>query len=501
MNFVLPLTAALVAILILPGASFYFDVAPKSAVVLIGAALAVNLLKRDRFSMLLGVSAAATILAAAFSTNPWMSFNGSTWRRDGVVVEIAIFVLAAAVGAPRDLLRFVTFASIPVAIYAILQYFGIDPILASAGYHFGTGEFTIVRPPSTLGHAAYLATFLLFAVFAAVAEKSRWRWVPISLAVFAILLSGTRAAILGLIAGAALVAIRQTAGFSPRKASALLIAGIAALAIFYVSPPGAKLRARVHWSGEDSLGGARLPLWRDTLLMAAHRPILGYGPETFSREFLKSESLDLERAYPDFYHESPHNIFLDALVSKGILGLIPLFAIAALALARARGPMGGAFVAMLVSQQFTTFTIPTELFFYLSAGLLLRDAAPTARWKLWPLGLPFFAFAIYLSTGDALLAAAQTGAGSWRSIDGDPTDRPRAALERFGRRVFFAPPFGSEEFRGVADCAQLRRARAPDGGRSAERAAESGSAPGRRQRCAGGRTEPAPRHRRRARLV
>jgi hypothetical protein len=83
--------------------------------------------------------------------------------------------------------------------------------------------------------------------------------------------------------------------------------------------------------------------------------------------------------------------------------------------------MGGAFVAMLVSQQFTTFTIPTELFFYLSAGLLLRDAAPVIRFKLWPLGLPFLAFAIYLSTGDMLLASAR------RALDrGDP---PKAMVQ------------------------------------------------------------------------
>jgi hypothetical protein len=400
MSFVLPVAAALVALLILPGASFYFDVAPKVAVVLVAAGLAVNLLKRDRFSMLLAAMAGATILAGAFSVNPRFSLYGSTWRRDGEVVEIAILVLAAGVGNPRNLLRFVTFASIPVAIYAILQYFGIDPILAPAGYHFGAGEFTIVRPPSTLGHAAYLATFLLFAVFAAASEKSRWRFVPISLAVFAILLSGTRAGILGLIAGAALVAIR---GRFERK----YIVVVAALAIFYVSPAGVKLRARAHWSSEDSLGGARLRLWRDTLRMSAHHPILGYGPETFSREFLKSESLELERAYPDVYHESPHNMFLDALVSKGIIGLIPLIAIVALGLARARGPMGGAFVAMLVAQQFTSFTVPTELFFFLCAGFLLRDAAPVVTWKRWPLGLPFLFFAIYLTTGDVLLASAR----------------------------------------------------------------------------------------------
>jgi O-antigen ligase len=431
MNFVLPVAAALVAILILPGGSFYFDVAPKAAVVLVGAALAVNLLKRDRFSILLGASTAATLLATVFSTNPWMSFYGSTWRRDGVVVEIAIFILAAAVGTPQNLLRFVTFASIPVAIYAMLQYFGIDPILAPAGYHFGAGEFMIVRPPATLGHAAYLATFLLFAVFAAAAEKSRWRIVPMALAVFAILLSGTRAAILGLVAGAILVLIRRSG--APRGLKSAVLAAtiaVAALAIFYVSAPGAKLRARVHWSSEDSLGGARLPLWRDTLRMAAHHPILGYGPETFSREFLQAESLDLERAFPDFYHESPHNIFLDALVSKGIVGLIPLIVIAALALARARGPMGGAFLAMLVSQQFTAFTIPTELFFYLCAGLLLRDGAPAVRWKLWPVGLPFLAFAIYLTAGDAMLASAR------RALD--QGDAARAMAEIFRARSWGA---------------------------------------------------------------
>lgn len=76
MKFLLPVTAALTAILILPGASFYFDVAPKAAVVLVAAAFAVNLLKWDRFSFLLAASAVAAILAA----HSWRSIYGSTWR-------------------------------------------------------------------------------------------------------------------------------------------------------------------------------------------------------------------------------------------------------------------------------------------------------------------------------------------------------------------------------------------------------------------------------------
>ena len=422
------LVAALVPILILPGASFYFDVIPKVVVLLLGAALAAKSLVRDRFSALLAALAGAAILAAIFSTHPGMSFYGSTWRKSGVIAELAVLALAASV---RSIHRYVLLASIPVAIYGILQYFGIDPILNAAGYHSGP----IVRPPSTMGHAAYLATYLLFIVFAASAEKVRWRWIPISLGIAAIVLSGTRAAVLGLVIGLIVLRVnwRWMAG------------AIALFAIFYISPAGEKMRARVHWASEDALGGARRMLWRDSLKMAAHRPLLGYGPETFSVEFLKHESIDLERAYPDFYHESPHNIFVDALVSKGIVGLIPLAAIAILGLLHARGAMGAAFIAMLVSQQFTTFTLPTEFFFFVCAGLLLRDqSAPPLR--ISPLlAIPFAAFAVYLAAGDALLASGK------RALDrGDLA----AAINRVNQaRAWHASAdiYFSRRFSGIAD--------------------------------------------------
>ena len=82
----------------------------------------------------------------------------------------------------------------------------------------------------------------------------------------------------------------------------------------------------MFWSGEDRMGGARLLLWRDSLRMAESRWAFGYGPETFSLEFPRHESIELARAYPDFYHESPHNIFLDALDSEGVVGLAALAA-------------------------------------------------------------------------------------------------------------------------------------------------------------------------------
>ena len=185
----LPWVAALVAVTILPGWSFYFDVIPKVALVLGGAAVALWTPRVGRAKWLywiLGAQAAAVVMSTAVSTNRWFSFDGSTWRRSGVLVELAILVLTAAAlglveGRLREWLRIMVLTGLPAGIYAIFQYFGIDPLMDPAGYRFGEGRFMIVRPPGTFGHAAYLATYLLFVVFAGMAlarieTAPKWKW-------------------------------------------------------------------------------------------------------------------------------------------------------------------------------------------------------------------------------------------------------------------------------------------------------------------------------------
>lgn len=414
----LPLAAAVVAILILPGWSFSYDVIPKVVVVLLGAAgaLLLNSHRTSLLSYLIYAQIATTILAAIFSTHPQLSWLGGTWRRSGVITEAAVLLLGLAfVTVPRErVLRITVVGALPIALYGILQYFGIDPLIDSSLYHVGDGAFQIVRPPATLGHADYFGTFLLFPIFAgaalALAEPARvWKFAGIvvsGIATLALVLSGTRAALLGLIVGAIFIAIRGRAANWKWLAAAGGL--VAVLAVLYISPAGEKLRARVHWSTEDRSGGARPQLWLDSLRMSREHLLVGFGPETFAREFPRHQSVALAAAYPDFYHESPHNIFLDALVSKGILGLLPLLAMAAFGLFVARGALGGAFVAMLVSQQFTSFTIATELFLVLCLAMLTAPSgrAP-ARIPGRVAALAFAAFAVYLAIGDAFLAAAQ----------------------------------------------------------------------------------------------
>ena len=64
--------------------------------------------------------------------------------------------------------------------------------------------------------------------------------------------------------------------------------------------------------------------------MALQRWWVGTGIETFSSNFPRFQSRELARAYPDFYHESPHNMFLDAFGAQGVLGLAALAGLNAL---------------------------------------------------------------------------------------------------------------------------------------------------------------------------
>ena len=196
----------------------------------------------------------------------------------------------------------------------------------------------------------------------------------------AILFSGSRGAALGLLVGVAVLAVSVRVPW--RTLAGAAVVAMLTLALVYVSPAGVRLRARAHWIGEEPLGGARLLLWRDSVKMAAARPLAGFGPDDFAAEFPRFESPALARAYPDFYHESPHNIWLDTLSGGGLLALAAQLAAVGLALVaglralRRSTPRGevpallAGLAGALVAHQFAVFTATNALFFYLGAAQL-----------------------------------------------------------------------------------------------------------------------------------
>ncbi len=461
----------LTPLLILPGFSFYYDVTPKAAVVLIGTALGLLLFVRDSsfagtrrlwahplgrwFCLMALAQLASLLLSTFFSSNPALSWNGGNWRRFGLVSQSAVIVLGFLITVScsehglRVLLRTVAAAGTAAALYGILQYFGADPFLPSAGYHIGEGAMTIVRPPSTLGHADYFAGYLLYVVFlgaALIATEAEAAWKALGAAAMvagsaAIVLSGTRGALLGLAAGAVSLWIWKRPRFTRRHPA--IAAGLCGMAlVFYFSPAGLKLRARSHWESEDLRGGARLWLWRDSLRMASHRLPIGYGPETFGAEFPRYQSVELSRAFPDFYHESPHNIFLDALVSQGVPGLGLLAGFATLAWFAARRAftrgnriapyLAAALAAGLTAGLFVSFTLSGALYFYATIAILVGletvHTDPTNSRPAPAVGVPalalalaavamFLYFTIRLTTADAALERARRDLNAGRMED------------------------------------------------------------------------------------
>lgn len=444
MAIVVAATLALLPLILTPHLLFYFDITPKIAVLLAGAAVAIPVgLRGTRVQSqglrLLGVlliaEAVSLALSTAFSTDRALSLGGSNWRRFGLVTQLAlvIFVWLAAQWAAqgreriRLILRVIAVAGIPAALYGISQYFGWDPLIKTEAYRIGEAPLTIVRPPGTLGYVSYFATYLLSVIFAGAAlwlieDERAWRWTGVAacaLATAAMILTGTRAALVGLVSGALAlgVVLRPRIRARPVVAAA---GAVAVIAGFYFSPAGELLRSRTRWFVEDPRGGSRLLLWRDSLRMASVRLPLGWGLETFSPDFPRYQSAELARAYPDFYQESPHNIFLDALVSQGIPGFAILLGVTALGFYAWRkagdrklaGALGAGLVAILVSQQFTTFISVTAVYYYLTIALLVAAAfvaepRPALGKRAYPalaISVAFVVFAVGLVAADAGLA-------------------------------------------------------------------------------------------------
>jgi O-antigen ligase len=349
MSFVLPLLAVLVPLLITPGLLFHYDSAP--SVIILAIAMAV-MVTRPRsvadavqrlwqqeagrwLTILAVVQTVWLVLCSALSSHPLFSFYGSNWRRLGVmtILPLIIFVLLAAshfLAKPeqiRFLLRVMAIVTVAASLYGIAQYFDIDPFQPFTAYHAKDGDSTIVRPPGTLGHADYFGWWLSISLFCALAtasiETGMWRLAGLSASVIcgiAILLSGTRAAMLAAIVG--FVCLATLSHYRPRRQHVLAgLLFLAGFGVFVASPLGERVRARVRWSSDESFGGGRPLLWRDSVVMGGSHLAFGFGPETFTAEFPPYQSQELARLKPDFYHESPHNAALDALVSEGLPGL------------------------------------------------------------------------------------------------------------------------------------------------------------------------------------
>ena len=404
-----------------PGWLLGYDITPKLAIVYVAAAIllllsgswwpgAVRLWQWPPgrlFYLLLIAQSASLVLSAALSHDPMLAVAGTSLVRLGALTQIVILFVVAVLAAQvsvrpafaRRLLIAIEVCGAIAGIYGILQYIGWDPLLPRRLY---TVRFTgdVVRPPATLRQAIYFANFLLPVILISAAlalHETRGAWrrfhiVVLSIVSAALLLTGTRSALLGLLIGGILFVLIEARRIGPKRM--LAYAGVCALAcaaflsLLAFSPAGKSFRVRTAQWVQDSAGGTRLMVWRECWPLIANHWLTGIGPEMFAGEFRSRQSLQLSREYPDRYHEDPHNFMIAAAVSQGFIGLALLLGLIALGLfcaylcIRTEVPEGAmlaaAIVAMTISEQFDPLTVTNALYLHLPAALATALAMPAA---------------------------------------------------------------------------------------------------------------------------
>ena len=273
------------------------------------------------------------VIAAFFSVNPVQSFWSNFERGEGAFQMIHYYLffilLASLFSEKRDIeTLFVTtiFVSVIASIYGFMQWAGLDGIL-------GNGN----RISGTLGNPSYLAAYNLFSLgfllyFFTRAKQLSTKLlllIPAALLLLALLKTGTKGAILGLLAAILVFfivnALRRNAGKAMRTASlVLLLIALASASLFFVT------HENPNWQKVPFLGQRffnlentvlafqpRLWSWGSALAGVLERPVLGWGPENFAYSYDKYYNAG--HFGKESFFDRTHNLYLEILLAGGIL--------------------------------------------------------------------------------------------------------------------------------------------------------------------------------------
>src|SRR3989339_1646027 len=288
-----------------------------------------NLIK---YLLYVGIFAVIFALSSIFGENFYRSFWSNYERMEGLVTYLHLLayflVLAGSMKTERIwnwLFHTTLLASAIIAFYGIFQLFGVLQT------HQGS------RLDATLGNASYLAVYMIFHIFLALAlfyrAKDFRKWIylfVIILESFVLYHTATRGAILGIIGGL-LISWLLIAVLSSNKKTRLahmsLLAGVVIIisgflflktADFVKTSPVLSRFAGISLT--ETTTESRLTIWKMSWRGFKEKPIFGWGQENFNLVFNKYYEPILYKQEPWF--DRAHNVFFDRLTTNGIFGLL-----------------------------------------------------------------------------------------------------------------------------------------------------------------------------------
>ncbi len=143
--------------------------------------------------------------------------------------------------------------------------------------------------------------------------RRHWWTVPLGLLILApLVLSETRSAWLGAVAGIAVVVLLKR----PR---ALLTLLVVVLVAYIISPATIKRRFHAGFDPADPNTRNRIELFETASRLVRANPWLGVGPKNVAREALEYRGTD---EFPDWMYQHMHNNLLQIAAERGITGLL-----------------------------------------------------------------------------------------------------------------------------------------------------------------------------------
>ncbi len=315
----------------------------------------VNPAYRPRRSLVLGALALFVFiigLADIFGAYAFKSLWSNYERMDGWVTIahlLAYTIAASAMLNTEKLWRWLFWTSLGVSAY--LSLYGLLQVTGKVALGLGGVTGLSGRIDGTFGNPIYFAVYMLFHVFIAAmllgqqwVEKGPGKRLYISVAygsvivldTAALLLTGTRGTMLGLIGGTLLTAflmlILARNSRNVWRASAAVVVGIVALTGIFMLVKDQAWVQRIGFlqrlasiSLSDQTTESRFVNWSMAWEGVKERPLLGWGQENYALVFDKYYDPRMYKQEPWF--DRVHNIVFDWLVAGGFMGLFSYLAI------------------------------------------------------------------------------------------------------------------------------------------------------------------------------
>ena len=403
-----------VPLLVFPASFIFPFIVPKILVfrslveLLIGGYILLLLINwhefKPKFSWL-NIAVITFFLSFAISTFAGVDWYHSFWdnheRMLGLFTifhYVAYYFIATSLFKTWDdwkkALRVFLVAGSAVMFVGILQIFNPNLLL-------NQGSDRII---ATLGNAIYVGGYGLFLMFVSfllfIKEENKfWKWFAAAaglMAFVAMVFSGTRGSILGLMAGLAVAILGYIIVLRdfPRTRKILIsvaVVGVVLVGLLYAFRNSSfvqkipAVNRTLTTSFEGVKNSPRWLAWESAVESWKEKPVFGWGPNNFFYAFNKYyQSKSLEFGYGETWFDNAHNVLVNTLSVQGTVGLVAyllIFVAGAVVIIIARrknvldlhvAVVGVAFLAAHLVQNVTVFENPTSYLYFMFWLAMIR---------------------------------------------------------------------------------------------------------------------------------